>query len=288
MKKRIISAILSLAVMFTAASSYSEPSQRAEATANTMNIIPYYDATTVVKYGAPSMFLTRFPYVANRVKGFYNAAFSIHLNFSPYGQNGSMVITTQMSNCLQDNNLSQYYDKWCQHYNSVQTDETMNLFCTLYHHTNKYKVKNYMLDNYSFDSSNYVALYLTCGKICNYNAAKAQPHYDIYGCAFPSQNIMLVRDYDYTKNIYEYYNFFYRTIEDKADTNHSDYVSKTLAHEIGHFYGAPDHYDITYGDDRDYCIYGKYKSDSYVAYHFSLCSDCYNTIYSNRGNYNHS
>ena len=254
--------------MFTAASSYSEPSQRAEATANTMNIIPYYDISTTTQYGVPGMFLTRFPHVATRVSGLYMGLASIHLNFSSFNQNGSTVVTTNMGTCITSKTN---YDGRCTHFSN----------CNNSHHTNYVILANQVLVNYSFNSSNYVALYLSCGRFCyNYSTG----HSEIRGHAFPSSNLILVQDYDFSIDEDDYHYVIPRDVY-ITDLEHTDYVSGTLAHEIGHLYGATHHYN---GTGEEYCLWGDKRHDPEVVYHLTVCSPCQQTIYSNRGNYNHS
>ncbi len=89
---------------------------------------------------------------------------------------------------------------------------------------------------------------------------------------------MVVRDYDYT--VYE--QTWMGNYENVL------WVSKTVAHEIGHLYGVEDHYGVVYGDDRDNCIWGKNKEDESVCESFSMCETCYNTIKNNNGLFNHS
>ena len=75
---------------------------------------------------------------------------------------------------------------------------------------------------------------------------------------------------------------------------------KTMIHEFGHFYGAPDHYGIgsapttqeqinITGDNRfsQYCIYGEEKSNSNVVENLIICNGCKAIITANRNRFNH-
>ena len=82
--------------------------------------------------------------------------------------------------------------------------------------------------------------------------------------------------------------------------SHQSSMTKTLIHELGHFYGAPDHYDIGGEPSTDElnaqnggnkfnrnCIYGENKEDSLVLDNFTICAGCKEIIRSNQQNYLH-
>ena len=76
--------------------------------------------------------------------------------------------------------------------------------------------------------------------------------------------------------------------------------TKTLLHEFGHLYGAPDHYDGTsclstdemnalYGKifSKD-CIYGENRSTQEVLNDYTICQGCREWILENQNKYNHT
>ena len=75
---------------------------------------------------------------------------------------------------------------------------------------------------------------------------------------------------------------------------------KTMVHEFGHLYDAPDHYGIgdvptttqykiQTGDYRfnENCIYGDNKEDESVLSNLTICDGCRAVIEQNSKNYNH-
>lgn len=66
-----------------------------------------------------------------------------------------------------------------------------------------------------------------------------------------------------------------------GDTTNIYWVSKTMAHEIGHFWGAVDHYEVEFGDRRDNCIWGYNKDLPSVFQNLSFCTECHDTMYIN-------
>ena len=78
-----------------------------------------------------------------------------------------------------------------------------------------------------------------------------------------------------------------------------DSETKTMIHEFGHLYGAPDHYggstlstaqikDET-GDNRfsEYCIYGEERNEAIVLDNLLICDGCKARIDSNRNRFSH-
>ena len=70
---------------------------------------------------------------------------------------------------------------------------------------------------------------------------------------------------------------------------------KTLLHEILHWYGAPDHYDIgdvpsSYEMGSNFnseCIFGEDKEDANVMSNLKICDGCKNAIESNLDKFDH-
>ncbi len=69
-----------------------------------------------------------------------------------------------------------------------------------------------------------------------------------------------------------------------GDSTNIRWVSKIMAHEIGHFWGAEDHYDVEFGDRRDNCIWGYNKDLPSVFQNLSYCAECHDTMYININN----
>lgn len=75
---------------------------------------------------------------------------------------------------------------------------------------------------------------------------------------------------------------------------------KTMVHEFGHLYGAPDHYNIgdvqsteeivkktgNYGFNEN-CIYGENKEHAAVLSNLTICDGCRSVIQQNSNDYNH-
>ena len=100
-----------------------------------------------------------------------------------------------------------------------------------------------------------------------------------------------------------YYGLAYPSLGLMSITNFVSISSeiKTMIHELGHMYGAPDHSGI--GDDpttgqiendrKDYrfdrgCIYGEDKEKLYVLNSLTICDGCKAEIESNRSKFNHN
>ncbi len=99
-----------------------------------------------------------------------------------------------------------------------------------------------------------------------------------------------------------YYGLAYPSLGLMSITNFESIASeiKTMIHELGHMYGAPDHYNIgdapstqeirdERNDDRfnENCIYGEDKEKLYVLNSLTICDGCKVVIESNRNKFNH-
>lgn len=261
MKNKLIALAISLSLFSASCNTYM-PAMRADATSRTMNLKVYFDITTTTQYGVPGAFYTRFPRIASKVQGFYFGAFSINLNFTNLKQ--ADVISTEMSECL-----TEYYNTNFNRYCGI-----VDALCSSSHHTNEFKVRDDFFSKTGFNTSNCVAVYLSCGIFCHGNNSA---HHTANGSTFTAYDFLEVRDSDYVR---------YNT--SLADTKYINYTSEVLAHEIGHLYGVLDHYNTEYGDSRDNCIWGKNMYNESVAQNLSICSTCRETIMANADNYNHS
>lgn len=260
MKNKLIALAISLS-LFSASCNTYVPAIQVDAASRTMNLKVYFDITTTAQYGVPNEFLERFPRIASKVQGFYFGAFSINLKFTNLKK--ADVLNTAMYRCLAENDNDDY-NRCC---------NLSYLLCNSKHHTNVYNVRNDFFNITNFDTSNCIAVYVSCGKFCEENL----PGHNLYdGCTFPYDNLIEFRDNDY---VY--------TGTGLGDIKNINYASEVLAHEIGHLYGLRDHYNTMYGDERDNCIWGYNNDEKKVRENLLVCSSCRTTIMSNANNYNH-
>lgn len=143
-------------------------------------------------------------------------AFSINLNFTNLKQ--ADVISTEMSKCLTEYDNTNF-NRYC---------GIVDALCSSSHHTNVFKVRDDFFSKTGFNTSNCVAVYLSCGIFCHGNNSA-------HGNTFTAYDFLEVRDSDYVR---------YNT--SLADTKYINYTSEVLAHEIGHLYGVLDHYNTEY------------------------------------------
>ncbi len=130
-------------------------------------------------------------------------------------------------------------------------------------------------------------MHITAARLC---AAYTNPttnvtsHERVFGYrgGIAGYDHIIVQDYDYTlDDVYDVDNWL-------GNSTEIAYVSKTVAHEIGHLYGVEDHYNTLYGTDKDNCIWGYNKDVWNVANELEMCSDCYEIIRENRNKFSHS
>jgi hypothetical protein len=98
-----------------------------------------------------------------------------------------------------------------------------------------------------------------------------------------------------------YFGLTYRLIGLITITNTSSEASeqKTMVHEFGHLYGAPDHYGISQPSTNDIiastgnpnfsenCIYGENKSNTDIMEDLTICAGCRSIIEENLDWYDH-
>ncbi len=259
MKKRIISAILSLAVMISAASSHFEV-QEAKANNRKMNVYVNYGQSVSEVYGSSTTYLNRFPNIVNRVTVYYMAVAGINIDFKYTGSYFN-VICTNADSCRSE---LQDFNHECLHISEYNCGNGYT-----YHCTNYTKIKNdefSAADNYQ----NGVAFYLTSAKLCRRDSNYL--HGYVNGVTFGNRKCIIARDYDYT---YLYYS-------DPA--NDYVYVSGTIVHELGHMYYVTHHYENGVTD----CIWGHNHNSYDVKKYIKVCSICAATIQSNADLYQHS
>ena len=75
-------------------------------------------------------------------------------------------------------------------------------------------------------------------------------------------------------------------------TNFSSDLSerKTILHEIGHWYGVPDHYSASVDPNSsysNYCIYGAQRESPTVLNNLTICEGCQAVIRANASKFQH-
>ncbi|MBQ7013729.1 MAG: hypothetical protein IJN11_07440 [Oscillospiraceae bacterium] len=274
MKKRIKALMLAVCLIAALPSSLRGNDMEAEAAARTVKIWVTHGTTSTAKYGVPTAFIARYNRVTTKVKSYYSARFGININFvkptTNYVRNGPA--DTCRFNSVNFNTLCTCRDK-------------ATCITTTPHCTNAQHNLDELFSN--IPNSGGYFLHITAARLClayTNPATNVTSHEEVYGLrgGWAGYDHMIVQDYDYTKtDEYTVTNWL-------GNSTEITYVAKTIAHEIGHLYGVEDHYNTTYGTDKDSCIWGKYKDVYTVADTLRICSDCSATIYQNRDRFNHS
>ncbi len=268
MKKRIKALLLAVCLITALPSSLRGNDMEAEAASRQLNLVVTHGTSMTVQYGVPNAFIARFNSVTTKVRNKYMYNFGISLNFSKPATN--YVVTGDGDACRRETNI---FSSLCQHAPSTSCRNSGP-----YHHTNCEYIKDGVFPR-PRPFVNGVEVYMVSHQLC-YVADTGYHQDNIFGMTYPGLMTMVVRDYDYSmvSNVNNW----------MGDTSHIDYISKTLAHEIGHLYGIEDHYDIIFGTDRDNCIWGFNKGDSTVTSGLIMCNACRSVIMENRDWYNMS
>lgn len=259
MKKRCLSVFLSLGIVACLPASQ----MKAEAKVRTLNIISTFGISETSTYGVPNAFMNRYNEITEKVAAIYQNNFSITLNFS-YPKVG-YVVDSVADQCRRTSGNGNY-DSFCQH--------VSNQYCSnsgSYHCTNCGVIKSDVFPSSNITSEGY-QMHITAVRLCHQSTSKS--HISIDGMHYPS-GFIVVRDTDYTKET------------DVRNPSYCDvvYVSKTVAHEIGHAYGVTDHYSsVTDGNPN--CIWGYNRNDPTIAENLTMCSACRIKIARNSAKYN--
>ncbi len=273
--KRRIMALMTAMGLLGAMTSFEE--YDVSASYGRINVITTFGITEVQQYGVPNAFIARYDRIKSKVSSYYNMVYGIEINFTqPTTQVLSPPVDVCRSNAHDFNSLCDcVITKSCQNGNP-------------YHCTNiEYNMGE--LYKYSMNNNGY-RLHITASMLCT-NAAPpdgGNPRHSTANGLFYGMGAykhLMVRDYDYTKdeNVTNWL----------GNSANITWVGKTVAHEIGHIYGAVDHYNIDAETSEleglsDDCIWGKNKEDEEIARGLVTCSYCSNTIRSNRSKYQHT
>lgn len=264
MKKRILAFAMAACMMGSLTSAVNESSMKADAAEKTLNIVTTFGTSEVGQYGVPSAFIGRYDAIAARVSYLYSARFGITINFSKPAAN--YVVSSPADSCK----VGGAYNTPCSHAPDSQCNNSGP-----YHHTNVHYIKSVLCP--VPDSEVYgLEMYITTTNLCGVGTDGTH-NYSV-GVNFNHGEFMIIKDNDYVL-VNGVTNWL-------GDTSNIQNVAKTIAHEIGHSYYVKDHYDVTYGDKRDYCIWGAEKKNSNVIQNVIMCSDCSAIIQQNSRRFN--
>lgn len=244
MKNRVLAAILSVCILTSVPASRNEVS----AASRQLNIQTTFGVSETTIYGVPNAFMGRFTQISEKVATAYRNNFSVTINMTKPTTN--FVINSVADQCRY-NSGGGNYDSICLH---VSNDD----YCENngpYHCNNCGVIKSDVHNT----NSNSLQMHITATMLCN----QGDTHSNGLSGMWYSDGFMVVRDKDYLKqgnltNLTAY---------------EATYVSKSVAHEIGHELGADDHYN---GENTSgvNCIWGPNKDTDYVANNLIMCSAC--------------
>ncbi len=265
MKKRMLALLTVLCMVGSLTSAVDDEIMRADAAEKTLNIVTTFGTSEVGQYGVPNAFIGRYDAITAKVADIYADRFGITINFTQPA--AYQVVSSPADQCKTG---ASTFDAPCYHASySVCSDSGP------YHHTNASYIKSVLFPTPNTEVYG-LEMYITAVELCGVDDGS---HHEVYGVAFRNGGQTIIRDYDYTYSDYNVTNWL-------GDNAHIAYVAKTMAHEIGHLYYVEDHYDETYGNSKDYCIWGSKKNLFNIANQLYMCDDCKATIQANSRRYN--
>lgn len=147
------------------------------------------------------------------------------------------------------------------------TKNTPNAECSCYqshenHHTNVYRLAARSSSGVRDDHFN---LYMTGHRTCAYSDGTV-----VMGYCMP----------DFYKA------WIFGTVDYDSQSEKRNFI--TVIHEIGHFYGAPDHDDKTYTSQNSLCIWGDSSQTTTILQDYKMCERCQMLIETYMNDFDHS
>lgn len=255
-----------LCILITGVIAFNLSSLMVSANANTLNIKTFMTENQFVVYGMPGSF-SRLTYTTSKVHGFYLVSSGINVNFE-FKTDNEHIRETLLETCSNGDFLSVFLG--CRHWdNSECTNGTISM-PSIKHHTNGFNVMNQLPNA----TTNYAVMLLSPNRGC----CQDYKHIIFEGVCWQTLKELIVGDFDY---VYDEY----------SATTHTapyDYVAYNMVHEIGHLYGVKDHYDKSYGESVDNCIWGLNKNDPDIYKNLTVCSRCLQILKNNKSKFNHT
>ncbi len=221
--------------------------------------ILYDDAFASINYDYQSnMYITTAQQIQRLmapVISLYEEQFGIEISYSihPY------LSYPETENCLKKNNRTEY----CNCFMLCEAEYENGL--VQYHHKNQ----DIMFENIpEGDATTHINMFFTGHINCNDGDGGVCLH---------------TREYDGVAGMMEYRIGIFNTYDISIST--IERISLVIAHEIGHFYGAPDHYGehIDPIGSNDNCMWGNYQNSETM----EICEYCEFQIHQNHNEFNH-
>ncbi|MGN0621977.1 MAG: hypothetical protein ACI4I9_08920 [Porcipelethomonas sp.] len=258
-----------LSILLSAAIAVNLLPARASAYSNYLNIKVFLASNEFTVYDLPYAYNTRFQMIDSTVNSFFYVVAGINVDLHS-GLSNEYIKTTILEDCSNYN--VNRMNLICDHWSNSECNNSSPSMPSIKHHTNVYNVMNQIPNA----TSNYAVMLLTPNRLCS---RKSTTHKNIIGATWSASNRLIVSDMDYVH------------FKDYAETfskSRTEYGRYNMVHEIGHLFGVGDHYDRSYGEDKDNCIWGINRFDYEIYSKLKICSDCQQTLNANKYKYNHT